>query len=395
MPARLPGRWLITIAVVVLAANLRPAVNGLGSVIPELRASTGLSATAAGVLLALPTLSFALIGLLAPAVAARLGTHRTVLIALFALVLGQLVRALLPGLVALFGGSAIALAGVATANVLMPGLVRLHFAGQVTAMTAIYTTVLSAGGAVAAGVTLPIEHALHGDWRLGIGIWTVVAAIGLGPWLLLGTRRRVAPRTAGTRRFTIGGLLHTRLAWVMAGYFGTQALQAYVMFGWLSAILTDAGRSDTAAAGYVSLVAAIGVVVSAVVPLLLSRLPVAVLILTMAAGYLTGYLGLLADPGGATWLWCTLIGLGTGAFPVALTLVALRARTPEGTTVLSGFTQSLGYLIASTGPLLFGLLHDLAGGWTVSLLALCVILAAHLVFGLLAARVRYIENELG
>ena len=377
-----------------LALNLRPAVNALGPVTPELRADTGLTGTAAGALLALPTLSFAALGLVAAAVAARFGTHRTVVAALVALVIGQLVRTGVGGVPALFVGSVIALAGVAISNVLMPGLVRLHFPQQIPAMTAVYTTTLSIGAAIASGVTLPIEHALSAGWRLGLALWIIPAAAALVPWVLLARRTRPPAARAGSSRVPLRKLAGTRLAWVMAGYFGTQALQAYVVFGWLPEILTSGGTSDTVAALWLSLLAVIGVVISALVPAILARVPVLAVVITMAASYLLGYLGLIVDAGGATWLWVVLIGIGTGAFPVALTLIGLRARSAGGTLALSGFAQSLGYLIASVGPFLFGVVHDLTGGWTVSLWMLMGLVLVHLGFGLAASRTRYIEDEL-
>ncbi len=385
---------LISAAVVALALNLRPAVNGLGAVTPELRAATGLSGASVGVLLALPTVSFALLGLSAASIAARLGTNRTVVFALGAMVVGQLARSVLTGIPALFLGSAVALAGIAVGNVLMPGIVRLYFPDRIVLMTAVYTTALSAGGAIAAGVTLPIEHAAGGTWRLGLGMWAVTAAIALAPWLAVraprpagGNRKR--PTLIGTRQ-----LARTRLAWVMVGFFGTQALQAYVMFGWLPEILTSAGTTDTIAALYVSLLALIGVVIAAIVPPLLAHVPVVAVIITMASCYLAGYVGLILAADTATWLWTVLVGIGTGAFPVALTLIGQRARTTGGTLALSGFTQSFGYLLASIGPVLFGVVHDVSGGWTTPLLMLIGLVLVHLVFGLAAARTRYIEDEL-
>ena len=68
-------------------------------------------------LLSLPTLSFAVMGLAAPVLAARVGSHRTVILALLALIIGQLVRSLVPGNAALFLGSLVALAGIAVGNV--------------------------------------------------------------------------------------------------------------------------------------------------------------------------------------------------------------------------------------------------------------------------------------
>ncbi len=377
-----------------LGLNLRPAVNGLGAVTPELRAATGLSGAAVGVLLALPTLSFALMGLPAAALAARFGTNRTVAFALSSMVVGQLIRSVGSGLPALFIGSTVALAGIAVGNVLMPGIVRLYFPDRIVLMTAVYTTALSAGGAIAAGVTLPIEHAAGGTWRFGLGLWAVTAAVALAPWLAMRAPRPVGRAHRRPTSIGIRQLAGTRLAWVMVGFFGTQALQAYVMFGWLPEILTGAGTSDTVAALYVSLLALIGVGIAAVVPPLLARVPVVAVIITMASCYLAGYLGLLLAAGTATWLWTVLVGIGTGAFPVALTLVGMRARTAGGTLALSGFTQSFGYLLASIGPFLFGLVHDLSGGWTAPLLMLMALVLVHLTFGLAAARTRYVEDEL-
>jgi len=190
-------------------------------------------------------------------------------------------------------------------------------------------------------------------------------------------------------------VLGTRVAWAMIFYFGLQALQAYVLFGWLPELLVDAGISDTAAAAQVALMALISVPIAAVAPALVAgvRNP-RWIVLLFSAGYLGGYLGLLIAPATATWVWSVLIGLGQGAFPIALTLIALRARTGPGTFALSAVTQSGGYLLASIGPIAFGVLHDLSGGWTVPLLMLCVVLAAHVVAGLAAAKPRYVEDEL-
>ena len=76
----------------------------------------------------------------------------------------------------------------------MPGLVRLHFPDRIPAMTAAYTTLLTIGGAAAAAATLPIERGLGGDWRTGLGMWSVTAAIALIPWLL--SLRRGSPGSA-------------------------------------------------------------------------------------------------------------------------------------------------------------------------------------------------------
>jgi CP family cyanate transporter-like MFS transporter len=94
-------------------------------------------------------------------------------------------------------------------------------------------------------------------------------------------------------------------------------------------------------------------------------------------------------------VWAVLVGIAAAVFPVVLTLIGLRARTSAGTAALSGFTQSVGYLIAAVGPFGMGLLFDLSGSWTVPLVALLVLVVPQLVAGLMVARPSYIEDALG
>jgi MFS transporter, CP family, cyanate transporter len=86
-------------------------------------------------------------------------------------------------------------------------------------------------------------------------------------------------------------------------------------------------------------------------------------------------------------LWVAVLGfvLG-GTFGLALLLLALR--TPDAATagVLSGMAQSIGYLIAAAGPTVFGLIHDVTGGWAVPLLFLGFVLLAKVVVGSGAGR---------
>ena len=84
----------------------------------------------------------------------------------------------------------------------------------------------------------------------------------------------------------------------------------------------------------------------------------------MIACYPVGYVGLMIAPYSLAVLWAVLIGVGTCTFPLVLTLIGLRSRTPAGTAALSGFTQSAGYLLAALGPFAVGALYDATGGWT-------------------------------
>ena len=79
---------------------------------------------------------------------------------------------------------------------------------------------------------------------------------------------------------------------------------------------------------------------------------------------LIGLFGCIYAPLSTVWVWSLALGIGQGAtIAIALTLIALRATDPHTATQLSGMVQGIGYLIASCGPLLAGLLHSWTGGW--------------------------------
>jgi CP family cyanate transporter-like MFS transporter len=406
-------------AVLLLALNLRLAVNAVGVVLPQIRADLGLSTTTAGLLTALPTLVFAGAGIVTPALAGRIGPHRTVVLALVAVTAGQLLR-VSDGTGALFAGTLLALTGLAAGNVLLPGLVRAHFPDRITTVTSVYATVMAVGATIGSGLTIPVQNAVDGGWRTGLGVWAGVGLVAVLPWVLVA--RAAGDRTApgdgtlddgslddgslddgpvgersGRRRSTVAlrSLRHSGLAWTMAGFFALQAANVYVVLGGLGEVLLAAGVGEVTMGALLAMAPAIAIMLSLGIPVLLrrqSRIPY--LITAFGICYLIGYLGLVVAPAAGAWVWLFFIGIGGGTFPTVLTLVALRARTADGVIALSAFTQCFGYLLASTGPLVFGLLHDLGGGWTPSLILMIISLVPLVGLGLRLARPRYLEDEL-
>ena len=92
--------------------------------------------------------------------------------------------------------------------------------------------------------------------------------------------------------------------------------------------------------------------------------------------------------------WALIVGAATATFPLILTLIGLRARTPEGTASLSAFTQSTGYLIAVIGPFLIGVVHDATGGWTWPLVLLTALSIPLLPLAAYVSRPVQLEDQL-
>ncbi|MCM0676506.1 MFS transporter [Micromonospora phytophila] len=391
------GGALVLVGMLLVALNLRAAVTSLGALLDEVRDGLALSGATAGFVTTLPTIAFAALGALTPWLVRRVAPARVLVVAMLALATGQVLRVVTDSTLVFLLTSALALAGIAVANILLPMLVKQHFPHRTGLVTGAYTMALTVGTTVAAASAVPVAHAF-GSWRAGLGVWAALAAVAVLPWVPLALRaraaaRRATPTAAVTPRIRIRPG-RTRLGWAMAVYFGAQSLSGYAIMGWLAQLFRDAGHRPETAGLLLAGVTALGVPIALIMPTLAGRLrTLRPLVLTLTAASTLAYLGLALAPQGPAPLWVALLAIGQGAFPMILTTIGLRARTAEGTVALSAFAQSTGYVIAALGPLLVGILYEATGGWTAPIGFLLVALAVQTGAGMVIARPRHIEDE--
>ncbi|WP_043240522.1 CynX/NimT family MFS transporter [Streptomyces violaceusniger] len=424
-----PWRGRVMAAGLILAAlNLRPAVTSLGPLLEEVRADLGMSGTVAGVLTSVPAACFALFGFTAPRLARRWGPVAIVCAGLAAIAAGLLLRPLAGGTVAFLAASALALAGIAVSNVLMPVIVKRWFPDRVGSMTGLYSMGLSLGTAASAAVTVPMTAALGGSWRTGLGVWALLAAVALVAWLFLARDRTSGSRADGaeaTRTEATGSeagrtdvdapataesvaaaetaapadgpafrITRSPLAWAMAVFFGFQATAAYISMGWMPQIFRDAGVSASTSGLLLAVMMAMGVPLAFVLPRIAARLRhQGVLVVILGVFGLTGYAGLWLAPAGGAWAWALLLGIANCAFPLALTMIGMRTRTHAGVVRLSAFAQSVGYLLSIPGPLLVGVLYQHSGGWGQPIALMAGFMVPQIIAGVLAGRDRTLEDE--
>ena len=171
------------------------------------------------------------------------------------------------------------------------------------------------------------------------------------------------------------------------GLLRPESLQAYAVFGWIAKLYRDAGFTATDAGLLLGLITGIGIPLSFAIPTPSTRPRAQLPILAVLTGcYLVGYLGCCSHRRRGL-----AVGIAGGRrhlrVPADPDPDRAARRTPAGTAALSGFTQSVGYLIGATGPFAFGLLHDLTDGWTVPpLLVLMALLVPLVVAGVIACR---------
>ncbi len=387
-PGVVAGGVLLAVAVVLTAMNLRPAITSVGPLLAEMRGSLGASAVWASILTTLPGLCFAGAGLAAPVLSRRLGIGPAIGLALAVLTAGLAVR-VLDGPYVVLGGTLVATAGIALVNVLIPVVIKDSFPARVGLMTGVYTAALQGGGAAGSALSPPLESAL-GDWRAALGSWGVLSAIALVAWLIASRGTGRPPRPAAGSA-PARSLMRSPLAWIVTIFFGLQSFIAYVVMGWLPQVFIDSGVSKADAGLLLGLISVIAVPISLVIPPIAARQKSqSPWIVGMGVFGAAGMLGLVIAPAFSPLLWSILLGIGMSVFSLALTVIALRARTGAETARLSGMAQGFGYLLAAVGPFVFGLLHDATGSWTVSLIVLLVVMVTQMIFGALSGRRRFV-----
>src|SRR5690554_1601489 len=190
-------------------------------------------------------------------------------------------------------------------------------------------------------------------------------------------------------------LLDQPLAWQVMLLMGTQSSLAYVVFGWLPALLQVRGYSE-AEAGWMMAASVMVQLISALGSPWLARFsrdqrPALLLVLGCIAAGL--WLLLQAD---LRWRWLgiVLLGLGQGgSFSLTLTLIVLRTANSRLAGQLSGMVQGGGYTLAALGPLAVGVLLQFDVGLLSVTLMLLTVNAAAVCFALLAGRNRRLDVD--
>ncbi|HEV7205721.1 MAG TPA: MFS transporter [Jatrophihabitans sp.] len=381
---------MLVAALLLTGLSMRTAVTSVGAALDDLQRGLHASGTVAGLITTLPVVCFAGIGALTPRLSRHLGAHRLLTGSLVVTTVGLLLRPEMGNSAGFAALSVLALAAGAVSNVLMPTLVKLHFPERIGPMTALYTTALAVGVTAGAGLTVPIGDAV-GGWRVGLGSWGLLTAVAVLPWLP--TLRRDPAEAGAAHAVPMSAMLHSRTAWAVMIFFAAQSMQAYIAFGWFARFLVGHGISHATAGAMVAALSAVGIPVSLVAPRVPAERQRAV-ITAFCGCNLIAYVGMALAPVGGAWVWMVLAGIGGGTFPIALTIIGLRARDAGTTASLSAFSQSLGYIIAGSGPLLFGALFGATGSWALPLAVLFGSLVITQVAAWPATAPRFVDDEM-
>lgn len=372
--------------ILFIAINLRPAIATVGPLVSQIREASGLSNSMLGLLTTLPLLAFGIISSLTPLVTRRFGIGYTLLGALVLIALGIVIRSL-DNVVYLFSGTILFGIGIAFGNVLLPSLTKQNFPSRYGIITSLYSAVMAIGASLAAGISVPLSKISGLGWKGTLAIWSIFAVLAIIVWLPQVSKFKKTEQR-GTYLKSMLALGKKSLAWKIAFFMGLQSMTFYIILAWLPEILQSRGFDAHFSGWMLSLSQATGIVGSVVVPLWASKKKnQRGIVTTLCIFEAIGILGLLSSQMNMIVVWVSFIGfvLG-GCFGLALLFIVLRSKDTNTTTELSGFAQSIGYLVAATGPILFGKIFDLTHSWTYPLALLLLVATIKLYAGLGAGR---------
>jgi len=397
--------YQITLLVVAMAAaglNLRAAITSLPPLFPELQAQLHLSSAAVSLLATTPVLCFGVVSAFAASLNRRWGEERAQLGALVVLTAGLLLRGLAPSIM-LFPGTVLAASAIAILNVLLSSMAKRRWPERAGLLIGIYLTTLSVGAILSSLLSVPLYQVSGGSVRLALGVWAVPAALAVLLWLPQLRYRTSGPgappvgpaataaspaRSPGSPAADRIRLYRYALTWQVTAFMGLQSLLYYAALSWLPTIFRDRGAMPVTAGNLLALMGVGNLATSLLVPVLAHRAPgQRALVVPSLIGTAAGLAGSLWAPLGTAPLWVLVLGVSQGAC-LGLAIFFMMARAPNAGVAasLSGFAQSVGYLVASAGPLVVGLLHSATGSWDIPMVLLLILSGCELAVGVLAAR---------
>ena len=375
--------WFKAAAILCAALSMRTLFPSVSTLLPEISEYFQLSDSAAGYLTMLPVLCLGVFAPVATWLTRNIGPGRGLTLVIGILAFSLMLRAI-PNVALLFVGTLLGGAAIATANVLVPVLVKRDFAAKMGLMTGLYTTAICGGSAVAAAATVPFSKSLPGGWASAIGIWALPAALATAMLAIWYGKAHAKPTAqAGQAQTTRVPLWRQRLAWEVTVFMGLQSSLAFSIMGWLSPILRQRGMGAVEAGLVVSILVLTQMAGCLVVPSMAirSRTQQGINVVLIALA-VVGLTGLMLAPLSTAWLWAIPQGIAQGGLLAsALTIIVLRSPSTQVAAGLSALAQCFGYMIAAMAPALIGMLLPMSGGLGMVLILFYVIGAALLYSG--------------
>ena len=386
------SRYRMVMAALVLAGHLSVGLNVFAAspLLPLAIDDYDVNRATAGLLVALPLLVAAALGLPSGVLIARIGLRRAFIIGWTAVALVSLSgwAPNFTALVLLRSATGLGFAFILTAT--GPLLMQWFRPKEVTVMNALTTAALSLGIALSVATAAPLAELM--DWQMALTIYALPGIAGLLAWLVLGRVSGGTPMTgAGISLREVSAVLRNRTVVILLAADAGILIQYAAFTGWLPTFYNEDRGISLSQAGFITgllpLVGMFAVLAGGVVALRVAS-PRA---LFAASGLLAGLggLGAFLLPGPAL-IYPAVVVMGIGSWvyvPKLLTLpMQMVGMTPERVAVVWGSLLTFSGFAMFVSPILVGGLRDISGSFIPGLAIAAAFSWALLLAGILLPR---------
>ncbi|MCL9691538.1 MFS transporter [Staphylococcus aureus] len=359
--------WFLFIGILLIASNLRAPITSVGVTLHSIKETFSLSNGLLSIIAVIPLVAFAIISLFASKIGEIFGMNRTLFVALIFIFVGIILRSItiLPFL---YIGTILIGIGIAFGNVLTPGVIKSNFPLRIGIMTAYYTVVMNIFGSLSSFVTSPILKV--SNYNIALGIIGLITLLTIFIWAF---QLKHNQKSNNLHMINNTNVWKHSIAWQITLLMGSQSLIFYSLINWLPQYLLTYDISSDLAGLYLAILQLAIIPLTFITPIIVTKMKsqIGVTIFTGTL-FIAGILIMMFMPQMSLYS-LIIIGIASGiAFGLVNTFFSLRTKDGITAAKLSGMAQAIGYSFASLGPLLFGVLHDISGSWTPSLIVLLI-----------------------
>lgn len=382
------------LVVILVSGSLRSPITSVGPVLSRISASLQLDNFQSSLLTSIPLLMFASCSVLVSRFSHRFGINRFLLYALIILSFGLFLR-VFGSVWSLFAGSVFIGLGICIGNVITPGYIKHNFPKQIGLMTGIFAVAMNLTAALASGYSVRIGEWTGYGWRGSLGIWLVIALLGLLVVVLELVFNRASKQQVKTALPKSDfNMFRSAQAWNISIFMGLQSVVYYSLISWLPAVLGDYGMIDNQPGWILFTIQIAMIPITFAGPIIASRMrhqrPMMLFVCIAMFSSMLMFALLKAE---YIYLTAILLGLSNGlSFSLSILFFSLRTKSSAHAIKISGMAQSVGYLIAAFGPPIFGKLHDWDASWQTSFYFMAAIIIMMFFFGWKAAQQRFVED---
>ncbi len=273
--------------------------------------------------------------------------------------------------------------GIGIENVMILRFIKEYFPTKIGALTSLFTSTMSIMSGIGAWISVKLFTQYGWDWRIILSIWIFTAFIALLIWLI--QMRLVQPLSLGGEKLIYPSSKNRANKLHLIIYMGMQSFLFYCAIAWLPSIVQSSGANANYVGSISFLLQIMSIPAGFIFPILAQKMVKPERLILMSGLFLGSGISILLAAPSPVLLYTSviLIGFGLGSsFSMGMVLINIYASNPAESSSLAGRSLMFGYLFASVGPILIGLIYDRTFSWNIPIYIFLIAVFIMVFYGL-------------